>query len=106
MEKYIKVGQTSEISPGSGKCVEVAGNRIAIFNVEGQFYGIEDTCTHASGPLSEGSLAGEEVECPWHGASFNIKTGESTSLPASRNVKFFNVKVSDGEIEIAIEEGS
>ena len=104
MKKFIKVARTSEIDPGTGKCVEVAGERIAIFNVEGQFYAIEDTCTHAEGSLSEGTLTGEEVECPLHGACFNIKTGEATTPPAITEVKTYNVKVSGGEIEIAVRE--
>ena len=104
MEKFIKVAQTSEIDPGTAKCVEVGGENIAIFNVEGQFYAIEDTCTHADGPLSEGTLEGEEVECPWHGACFNIKTGEATSPPAVTGVKTYSVKVSGGEIEVAARE--
>ena len=104
MEEFIKVAQTSEIGPGTGKCVEVEGEKIAIFNVEGQFYAIEDTCTHAEGPLSEGTLTGEEVECPFHGACFNIKTGEATSPPAVTGVKTYRVKVSGGEIEVAVRE--
>ena len=102
MNRYIGVARTSEIAPGSTKCVEVEGMKIAIFNLEGQFYAIEDTCTHADGPLSQGEISGEEVTCPWHGACFNIKTGEATTPPAVTAVESFSIRVSDGEIEIEL----
>ena len=104
MKRYIGVARTSEIDPGSTKCVEVEGMKIALFNLEGQFYAIEDTCTHAAGPLSEGEISGEEVTCPWHGACFNIKTGEATTPPAVVAVKSYNTRVSGDEIEIELSE--
>src|SRR2546428_3328347 len=71
-----RVADASELAPGQAKCVEVAGKKIALFNLDGSFYAIDDTCTHRGGPLSEGEVSGEEVTCPWHGAVYNIKTGE------------------------------
>lgn len=58
MGEYVKVARTQEIKPGTGKCIDALGARIAIFNVDGTFFAIEDTCTHRGGPLSEGALSG------------------------------------------------
>ena len=75
MAQFVKVASTADLAPGEARCVEVGGKKIALFNLEGNFYAIDDTCTHRGGPLSEGEVASEEVTCPWHGAVYNIKTG-------------------------------
>ncbi len=77
MAQFIRVASTADLAPGEAKCVEVAGKKLALFNLEGNFYAIDDTCTHRGGPLSEGEVSGEEVTCPWHGAIYNV-----TSRPA------------------------
>src|SRR5215467_13565317 len=82
MAQFIKVATTADLAPGEAKCVEVAGKKLALFNLEGNFYAIDDTCTHRGGPLSEGEVSGEEVTCPWHGAIYNIKTGAVLGPPA------------------------
>ncbi len=99
---FKKVAQKSEIADQSAKCVEVEGKRIALFNLGGEFYAIDDTCTHRGGPLSEGSIEGEEVECPWHGAHFNIKSGDVTASPAPGGVTKYQVRVTGDDIEIEI----
>ena len=66
--EFVKVAQVSDIPPDGSKLVEAGGQKIALFNVGGQFYAIGDTCTHKGGPLSEGFVEGTEVQCPWHGA--------------------------------------
>ena len=81
MAQFTKVASTADLAPGAAKCVEVAGKKIALFNLEGSFYAIDDTCTHRGGPLSEGEVSGEEVTCPWHGAVYNIKTGAVLKPP-------------------------
>lgn len=80
----MKVAKTDEVAPGQGKLVEVNGKKIALFNVEGSFYAIDDACTHLGGRLSEGFLDGNEVTCPWHGARFDIITGEVLRPPRLR----------------------
>jgi nitrite reductase/ring-hydroxylating ferredoxin subunit len=77
----VKVAKTDEVAPGQGKLVEVNGKKIALFNVEGSFYAIDDACSHLGGPLAEGFLDGNEVTCPWHGARFDITTGEVLRPP-------------------------
>ena len=103
MLKTVKVGQTSELSPGSGKVVEAEGCSIALFNVEGKFYAIDNTCTHRGGPLGEGELNGEIVTCPWHGANFNVKTGAVIRPPAGTGVRSFVVKVEAGDLLVELE---
>ena len=102
MGKFVKVATKSEISEQSAKLVKVGEKRIALFNLEGQFHAIDDTCPHADGPLSEGDIEGVEVECPWHGSRFNIKTGEVTAEPAGENVSRYNVRVIDDDIEVEV----
>jgi 3-phenylpropionate/trans-cinnamate dioxygenase ferredoxin subunit len=102
MPKFVEVAKKSEIPDQSAKCVEVEGKRIALFNLGGEFYAIDDTCTHRGGPLSEGSLEGKEVECPWHGARFNIKSGEVTAPPAPKGVTRYTVRVTGDVVEIEV----
>jgi nitrite reductase (NADH) small subunit len=75
MATFLKVAKAADVEPGCGKSFEVNGKRIALFNVEGALYAIDDTCTHRGGPLSEGELNGNEVSCPWHGARFDVTSG-------------------------------
>ena len=102
MSKFVEAARKNEIPDQSAKCVEVEDKTIAIFNLGGEFYAIDNTCTHRGGPLSEGDVIGEEVECPWHGATFNIKSGEVILEPAEENVTKYNVRVQGEVIEIEI----
>jgi len=102
MSKFVEVARKNEIPDQSAKCVEVEDKTIALFNLGGEFYAIDNTCTHKGGPLSEGDVIGEEVECPWHNAMFNIKSGEVTLEPAEENVTKYNVRVQGEVIEIEI----
>jgi len=102
MDKFVKVATKSEIADQSVKLLNVEGKRIALFNLGGEFYSLDDTCPHASGPLSEGSIEGEDVECPWHGSRFNIKTGEVTAPPADENVARYKVRVTGDDIEVEV----
>jgi len=102
MAGFVKVAKTDEISPGHGKLVEAGGKKIALFNVEGTFYAIDDTCTHVGGPLSEGSLDGKEVTCPWHGAIYDVTSGEVLGPPAPQGVARYDVRVEGTDIEVEI----
>ena len=103
MSKVIKVAQTNELSLGTGKVVEADGRSIALFNVEGTFYAIDNTCTHRGGPLGEGELSGDTVECPWHGAHFNVKTGAVTRPPAGAGVRSFPAKVEGSDVLVEVD---
>ncbi len=103
MPKTVKVAQTSELSPGKGKVIEAEGKSIALFNVAGTFYALDNTCTHRGGPLGEGELQEDTVECPWHGAHFNVKTGAATGPPAQTGVRSFPVKVEGSDVLVEID---
>jgi nitrite reductase/ring-hydroxylating ferredoxin subunit len=102
MGKFVKVATTGVIAPGEGKLVDAAGKKIALFNVDGTFYAIDETCTHRGGPLSEGMLMGIEVTCPWHGAVFDVRTGSVLGPPAPKDVARYNVRVEGEDIEVEV----
>lgn len=102
MSRFIKVASTGDVAPGSAKLVEIGGQRIALFNLDGSYFAIADTCTHRGGPLSEGWVEGEVVTCPWHGARFNVKTGAVMSPPAPQGVLRYAVRVEGNDIEIEL----
>lgn len=81
MAEFKKVADTGDIPPGEGRSVEVDGKRVAIFNVDGRFYAIDDSCAHQGGPLGEGELDGTIVTCPWHAWMYDVTTGENTDDP-------------------------
>ena len=102
MSGFRKVAGARDVPAGQGKMVHVGGKHIALFNVDGTYYAIDDTCTHKGGPLSEGTLQGSKVTCPWHGATFDVATGEVVSPPAPIGVSRYNVRVVGDDIEIEI----
>jgi nitrite reductase (NADH) small subunit len=102
MPEYVTVAQASELEPNHGRLVEVQGKKLALFNVDGKFHAIDDTCTHRGGPLSEGELDGDEVTCPWHGAKFKVTSGEVLRPPAAQGVKSFPVRVTGNDVEVEI----
>ncbi len=104
MPRYVTVAQTADIPPGEREVVDVEGYYIAVFNVGGTYYAIEDVCTHDGGPLAEGDLYDYEIECPRHGARFDIRTGKVLSMPAVIDVQWFSVRVEGDDIQIGFEE--
>ena len=102
MVGFVKVARIEDVAIGGGKMVEVGGKKIAIFNVDGNYYAIDNTCTHKGGPLSEGGLDGKEVTCPWHGAVFDVTTGEVLGPPAPKPVSRYGVRLSGNEIEVEV----
>ena len=85
------------------KVVQLGKARIALCNVSGSYYAIEDLCTHDDGPLGEGTLYGEEAECPRHGARFDVKTGKAVRMPAVAPVKTFPTRVEQDQILVQVE---
>lgn len=101
MEDFERVAATEDLPPGESLLVELEGIRIAVFNLDGEFYAIEDVCTHDGGPLVEGEiLDGGQVECPRHGARFDIRTGEALSMPAFEPTPSYEVQVEGGDIYV------
>lgn len=103
MSRFVTVAQVSEIGPGEREIFEVDGLYIAVFNVGGTYYAIEDICTHDDGPLVEGDLDGFEIECPRHGARFDVRTGAVRRMPAVVPVKWFLVRVEGDAIQVEVE---
>ena len=99
---FTKVATLSEIQPGMGKQVDVGGRKIALFNIEGKVFAIDDTCTHRGGPLHEGTVANGVVTCPWHGAQFDLATGNVVSPPARTGEKSYPVQIVGDEVQIDI----
>src|SRR5712671_5604540 len=102
MPDFVKVAKTDEVAPGQAKLVETGGKEIALFNVGGSFHAIDNTCTHVGGPLCEGEVDGIEVTCPWHGAVFDVTTGEVLGPPAGQAVSRYNVRVDGSDIEVEV----
>ena len=102
MAGFVKVAESNEIQLGYGKLVEIDGRKIALFNIDGAFYAIDDTCTHRGGPLSGGELHANQITCPWHGAVFDVTTGGVLRPPAPAGVLRYNVRVEGGDIEVEI----
>ena len=102
MAKLVKVAETRDLTAGKAAAFDVEGQRIAVFNVSGTFYAIEDTCPHAGGPLSEGQVDGGKVICPWHDAAFDLKTGEVVAPPAFEGVKSYKVVVEGNDVKIEL----
>lgn len=102
MSKLIKIAKITELAPGQHKSIEVEGERIALFNVEGKFYAMKDVCSHDGGILTGGSVKGSIVECPRHGAQFDIRTGAVVRMPAYVGVETYPVHVKSDEIFIEI----
>lgn len=103
MATIITVMHTSDLAPGWGTTVETEGRRIALFNVQGTFYAIDDTCPHRGGPLGDGELHGATVTCPWHGATFDVRTGAVIGGPAHSNVQCFRVRVDGNDVLVELD---
>jgi len=105
---WIAVAKVEDVVSGKPKVVEVSNLRIALVKVDTDsssnhgIYAIQDICTHDDGPLAEGAVQGEEIECPRHGARFNIKTGEVLSMPAITPVQIFPVRIHGSQVEIEV----
>jgi 3-phenylpropionate/trans-cinnamate dioxygenase ferredoxin subunit len=103
MANFVKVAETGEINPGERRVVEIEGLFIAVFNVGGNYYAIEDVCTHDDGPLAEGELDGFQIECPRHGARFDIRDGKVLSFPAVTPVPRYEVKVEGDDVLVDVD---
>lgn len=102
MSEWVNVIAVSELPEGERFTFVAKGYPILVFNLQGKFYAIEDCCTHQGLPLSEGEVQGNEITCPFHGAKFNIITGEVTEPPAFENLLTFETRIVQGIIQIFI----
>ena len=102
MSEFVKVATCSELPVGGKKLIELGDRAIALFNVDGKFYAIDDVCTHDGGPLAEGELNGCEIQCPRHGARFDVRTGKALCFPAFEPVATHTVDVRGDDVFVAL----
>ena len=101
MSEWVDVAAVGEICPGDFRVVEVDGSMVAVFNLDGRYYAVDDVCTHDGGSLSGGRVEGDEVVCPRHGARFRITTGEVMAAPACEALHCYPVRVRGQRIEVS-----
>lgn len=104
MSSFVKAATRAELPPGSKKLLEIDGRAIALFNVDGVVYAIDDVCTHDGGPLADGELIGCEIECPRHGARFDVRTGRPLCMPAIEPVAVHSVELRGDDIYVATDD--
>ncbi len=101
MSLLVTVARASELAPGEGKVVEAGGKLFALFNVDGAFYAVDNTCLHRGGPIGEGDLEGTTLTCPWHGWQYDVTTGRHL-LDPTVGLRTYPVTVEDGEVRIEV----
>lgn len=104
MSKAVKIAETTELAPGDRKVVEVDGRDVALFRIGDEYYAIDDVCTHDDGPLADGELDGTCIECPRHGAKFDVRTGAVVCLPAIEPVPAHPVEVRDDGVYVRLDD--
>lgn len=103
MAERVRVADISELEVGKARVVHAGGRRLALCRpTSDELYAIDDVCTHDGGPLGGGELCGYEIECPRHGAHFDVRTGEALTLPATRPVRAYPVVVEGNEVFIEL----
>ena len=100
----VMIAPLAALPDGRGVRVEVAGQRIALFRIDAAVYALGDRCSHAEASLAEGDVFDTDVECPRHGAEFDLITGMPQSLPATRPVPAYATAVRDGDVYLTLEE--
>lgn len=100
--EYVTVATTDELDNGERLIVDIDGDPIAVFNIAGEYYAIMDICSHDDGPVAEGPLDEFEIECPRHGAHFDVRSGEVLSLPAVVDIPAYPVRVQGEEIQVGL----
>ncbi len=101
MAEFVKVASTSDLAPGQCKVADAGGKPIALCNVNGTFYAIDNTCLHQGGPLGEGSMETTTLTCPWHAWQWDVTTGKSTVNPAM-GVTCYPVKVEGDDVMVEV----
>lgn len=100
MAEFVKVASVAEIPPGQGKTVEVAGEKVALFNVGGTFFAIDDICSHMGANLADGSLEDKVITCPWHGWKYDVTSGICSDDPSVKQ-RCFQVKVEGADVLVS-----
>jgi 3-phenylpropionate/trans-cinnamate dioxygenase ferredoxin subunit len=100
--EFVTVATVDELMDGKPLIVYVDSEAIAVFNISGEYYAISDVCSHDDGPVAEGELADFELECPRHGARFDLRTGKALSLPAVVDIPAYPVRVEGEEVQVGL----
>lgn len=100
---WVKAAATASVAPGTVRVVEIEGRRIALCNAGGDIYAIDDVCTHDGAPLDQGELEGAVIECPRHGARFDVTTGRALALPAVRPLRTYPVRHQNGDVAVEVD---
>lgn len=101
MPQFVKATSLQSLNPGKAVAVEIQGNDIALFNVDGTIHAIDNVCPHQGAPLAQGYLKGDQVACPWHMWRFNVKTGECATIPAAK-LKRYEVRIEGEDVLVDI----
>jgi nitrite reductase/ring-hydroxylating ferredoxin subunit len=99
--RRVKVASVGDVEAGQGRVVEADGKTLALFNVDGVFYAMDNACAHRGGPLGEGDLDGTIVTCPWHAWRWDVRSGANANNPALR-VACFPVSVENGAVFVEL----
>ena len=105
-QTWVEVAASDAIPDGEARTFTVDGIRIAVARVEGELFAVQDLCTHDDGPLGEGRLQGHAIQCPRHGAQFDIRTGEVLVMPAIVPIDTFPVQEQDGKVLVSVAEAA
>jgi 3-phenylpropionate/trans-cinnamate dioxygenase ferredoxin subunit len=97
-----EIAALESLTDGAGRCFEVDGHRVAVFRIDDAVHAIEDRCSHAEASLAAGEVFGTDVECPRHGAEFDLITGEPGSLPATKPVAVYPAEVRGGSVFVTL----
>jgi 3-phenylpropionate/trans-cinnamate dioxygenase ferredoxin subunit len=97
---FVNVAKIADIPADQVRVYNVDGARLALCNVGGQIFAIDDTCTHDDGPLGVGLLDGHAIECPRHGARFDVRTGQVLQMPAAFPVRTYKTRIKDGDVQV------
>jgi nitrite reductase/ring-hydroxylating ferredoxin subunit len=100
--RRVKVAEPGELGEGQARVVEAEGRTLALFNVDGRFYALDNACAHRGGPLGEGDLEGRLVVCPWHGWRWDVTTGSNANNPAVK-MAGYPVQVDSGGVYVELE---
>ncbi|NOT84010.1 MAG: non-heme iron oxygenase ferredoxin subunit [Methylococcaceae bacterium] len=100
MTDWVNAIDQQRLAEGENVVVDVDGTDVAIFNIAGEFYAIEDVCSHDGAEIASGELDGDEIICPRHGARFCVKTGEVKCAPAYENIATFPIRIENGTIQV------
>ena len=100
MSEWVTVTRVNQLAPGQWRAIDVDGAHLALFNLDGKYFAIEDVCTHDGGQLTGGLVEDDQIVCPRHGARFCIRSGEALCAPAYEPTATFPVRIENGEVQV------